>query len=616
MDEMKTQILPARREGHAVLLGFSPYGHTEDFTLTGKHSFGRKTGIDNEEDITVLSPAISRKHGEFGVIEGFGFYRDLGSKNGTYINGKECTGVQNLEDGDILSVRFRSGNSEEPAYFMIYTITPGEYQWEKLDLNSGINEILVGRKGGNLKLRDAVMSRNHGIFLKSDEGWSITDLNSRNGIYVNQNRIEGRTRLKKFDVVRIGYTWFVYLEDQMWIGTEFQESVKMMEEPGRQELKYQEPVRESYDEPKYQDDAYQKPVREAETSGYQNSVNEYETPNYQKSVSEYDEPSYQESTYEPTESAYQEPTYEPAYQEPRYQTTVNEYNDEPMYEPATEKVYSGETLSIHIRERNVWKNFKKKTLLRDIDLEIAPGEFVLILGGSGAGKSTFMKSVIGYEKAEGSITFGDVDIYDDYDVMKYEIGYVPQKDLIRNNDSVYNTVLSAAKMKMEHGLSEVEYLEQTDWVIELLGLTPDRDTLAGRLSGGQKKRLSIAVELVGDPNLFFLDEPDSGLDGIMARSLMENLKKISDMGKIVMVITHGPDRAADLFTKVLVLAKSQEDQTGHLAFFGGVKEAKDYFEVDNLEDIVRRINRKDEGGEGLADEFIRRAESNRYREAD
>ena len=74
------------------------------------------------------------------------------------------------------------------------------------------------------------------------------------------------------------------------------------------------------------------------------------------------------------------------------------------------------------------------------------------------------------------------------------------------------------------------------------------------------------MEFIADPSLFFLDEPDSGLDGIMARSLMQNLRTIADRGKIVMVITHGPDRAAELFDKVIVLAKSVQDNCGHLAF--------------------------------------------------
>ena len=93
---------------------------------------------------------------------------------------------------------------------------------------------------------------------------------------------------------------------------------------------------------------------------------------------------------------------------------------------------------------------------------------------------------------------------------------------------------------------------------------------------------------------------------------MENLRQIADTGKIVMVITHAPDRAADLFHKVVVLAKSTKDQSGHLAFFGTVEEAYAFFDTDSLEGVVRRINRADEGGDGRADEYIRKFAAGRF----
>ena len=138
-----------------------------------------------------------------------------------------------------------------------------------------------------------------------------------------------------------------------------------------------------------------------------------------------------------------------------------------------------------------------------------------------------------------------------------------------------------------------------------MGLTNEADELVSKLSGGQRKRLSIAVELISDPGLFFLDEPDSGLDGNMARNLMEELREIAEKGKIVLVISHSPDRAADLFDKVIVLAKSEADNIGHLAYYGSVGNAFRFFGTESLEEIVKKVNRKDEGGDGQADDFIR-----------
>lgn len=264
----------------------------------------------------------------------------------------------------------------------------------------------------------------------------------------------------------------------------------------------------------------------------------------------------------------------------------------------------GSGLQIHIRERSVRHNFKKMILLQDIRLQVGSGEMVLILGGSGAGKTTFMNAVMGYEKADGQILYGNTDIYEEYDRMKYKIGFVPQKDLLRQSDTVFDTLLNAAQMKLPKHVSAEQIKDRIETVLFMLGLNREQNSLVGKLSGGQRKRLSIAVEFIADPSLFFLDEPDSGLDGIMARTLMENLRGIADEGKIVMVITHGPDRAADLFDQVVVLAKSTIDNCGHLAYYGPVKEAYRYFGADTLEGVVKKINRKDEGGEGLSDYYI------------
>ncbi len=264
---------------------------------------------------------------------------------------------------------------------------------------------------------------------------------------------------------------------------------------------------------------------------------------------------------------------------------------------------SHENLSIWIEERNVWHRMKKKTLLKDIHMEIPSGQMVLILGGSGAGKTTFMNAVMGYEKADGSVKYNGIDIYEEYERMKYLIGYVPQQDLLRMSDSVYDTLFNSAQMRLPSDYTKEQLEKEVIRTMDLFGLKRESESLVGKLSGGQRKRLSIAVEYIGNPSLFFLDEPDSGLDGTMARSLMENLRMIADEGKIVMVISHSPDRAFELFDQVIVLAKGKDD-TGHLVFYGSPEEACRFFETDQLEKIVKRINRIDEGGEGLADQYI------------
>ncbi len=266
----------------------------------------------------------------------------------------------------------------------------------------------------------------------------------------------------------------------------------------------------------------------------------------------------------------------------------------------------GQLLQIDIEKRVASFGHQNKTLLKDIHLEVASGEMTLILGGSGAGKTTFINAVMGYEKADGTIRYGQMNVYEDYEKMKYEIGFVPQKDLLRDADTVYDTLYNAVQMKMPEQMDEQDHVKRVNEIMDLLGLVKQSGTLVKKLSGGQRKRLSIAMEFAGDPQIFFLDEPDSGLDGVMARTLMEKLREIADMGKIVMVITHAPDRVAELFHKVIVLAKSEQDDIGHLVYHGSVAQAYRFFETDSLEQIVRRVNPIAEGGEGRADEYIRK----------
>ena len=262
-----------------------------------------------------------------------------------------------------------------------------------------------------------------------------------------------------------------------------------------------------------------------------------------------------------------------------------------------------EGLTVNLDERTVREFFKKKTLLRDIHMYIHPGHMVLLLGGSGAGKTTFVNAVNGYEPAKAEIMINGKNMYKNYKSMQYDIGFVPQLDLMRGSDTVYRTLMDAAMLRLPSSFSKDERNSRVEEVMEIFGLAPVKDNLVSKLSGGQRKRLSIAMEFISNPTLFILDEPDSGLDGVMARELFEQLRRIADQGKIIIVITHTPDRVIDLFDDVIVLAKDAR-RTGRLAWFGPIAEARAFFGKETMEDIVKSVNREEEGGEGRADEFV------------
>ncbi|MBP3735990.1 MAG: ABC transporter ATP-binding protein [Lachnospiraceae bacterium] len=262
-------------------------------------------------------------------------------------------------------------------------------------------------------------------------------------------------------------------------------------------------------------------------------------------------------------------------------------------------------LSVDLADRSVKDMNKTRYLLKDISLHIPNGSLVLLLGGSGSGKTTFVNALTGYEKANAKVILNGMDVYEQYEQIKYRIGFVPQKNLIRGNDTVKNTISDAAMLRLPENMPQQDRDSRIGSVMETLGLTAGSDGLVGKKSGGMLRRISIALELVSDPELFILDEPDSGLDGVVARELFEKLRSIADDGRIVIAITHTPDRVADLFDKVIVLARDS-GRVGRLAFYGSPDEARSFFGKESMEGIIRSINKKEDGGEGKADESIAR----------
>ena len=265
---------------------------------------------------------------------------------------------------------------------------------------------------------------------------------------------------------------------------------------------------------------------------------------------------------------------------------------------------------VEIKEKTV--DLGRKTLLKNIHAEFNNGDFVLILGGSGAGKTTLIRAILGESKANGKIILNGQDLYKNFKNMKSQIGLVPQFLTLRKNDTLRNTLIDTAGIKLGKKYSKQERIDRVEKILEHVGIKEHENKLIGQLSGGQQKKAAVANQLVGFQKVFICDEPDSGLDAASRTQQMEILKEISQENKIVMVVTHEPDDAVriidgvrkSLFTKVIVLARSSVDKAGHLAFFGDVNEAMLFFGVERLQDIMLEINPVEEGGKGKADEYI------------
>jgi ABC transport system ATP-binding/permease protein len=219
-------------------------------------------------------------------------------------------------------------------------------------------------------------------------------------------------------------------------------------------------------------------------------------------------------------------------------------------------------------------------LLNDISLIVPPRKFVALVGGSGAGKSTLMDALNGLRPAqEGTVLYNGEDYYRNLAAFSTQLGYVPQDDIVHRDLTVERALYYAARLRLPSDFTREQIRWRIDEVLEDVEMTDRRNLLVSKLSGGQRKRVSIALELLANPSVFFLDEPTSGLDPGLDRKMMSLLRQLADRGRTIILVTHATNNinACDY---VCFLA-----QGGRLAYFGPPNEAKAYFEKTDFAEI-------------------------------
>lgn len=226
-----------------------------------------------------------------------------------------------------------------------------------------------------------------------------------------------------------------------------------------------------------------------------------------------------------------------------------------------------------------------KELLRDIRLDIKEGTLVAVLGTAGAGKSTLMGCLSGLDQSgvTGSVVYRDVDLVKNLNQIKYLIGNVPQEKVIRPELTPEKTFYEAAELRLSADTTKAQIRERVEKTLELLSMTKVKDTPNSRLSGGEKTRVNVGIDLVADRDIYFLDEPEQGLSPNLRDELYVFLRDLAHThGKTIVAIIHDVS-CIDMFDQVIFLVKA--NGTGRLAFSGTPDACKEHFKETSFAKI-------------------------------
>lgn len=243
---------------------------------------------------------------------------------------------------------------------------------------------------------------------------------------------------------------------------------------------------------------------------------------------------------------------------------------------------------IAITAIDISKSFhNNKVALNPISFSIFQGDFIAILGPSGCGKSVMLKVLNGFGPAtSGKIEFYGKDLYKNYEHLKELIGYVPQDDIVHSELTVKEALYFAYQLRNKSNVDDKTVYNKINEVLSELNLSAAAilNQQVGSLSGGQRKRISIAIELLSDPKVLFLDEPTSPLDPETIEEFLSSLKKLTEKGTTIIMVTHKPEDL-NFVDRVMWLGTG-----GYLAYYGSKDKFLDYFKKENSINIYTELN--------------------------
>ena len=227
----------------------------------------------------------------------------------------------------------------------------------------------------------------------------------------------------------------------------------------------------------------------------------------------------------------------------------------------------------------------EKVLLDDVSITLQPGTFVALVGPSGAGKTSLLRALSGQTQGErGGVFYNGMSIARRRQDVRTTMGYVPQDDIVHKNLTVEGALTYAAELRLPCDTPRPELLARVHQVLEDVELTDQRHQLISHLSGGQRKRVNMALELLGRPSVFYLDEPTSGLDPDLALKIMQMLRRLADRGQTVVLVTHTTANI-ELCDAICFLAPG-----GRLAYYGPPERLKAFFRSDTYAEIYSLLH--------------------------
>ena len=531
-------------------------------------------GRDPSCDYVIDSSAISRRHAQIVPSPAAFMLEDLGSANGTFLNGARVTQATQLKSGDEIglgkwikvlfsvipdltdSIKAKTEPTESPSADDA-TISPPQLAIAIAGSRPATYEltqstVTVGRDESNdIVIGSPIVSRRHASLERADGGYLlVVHPQAGNPIYIEGAAVSRPRQLQHQDKLRIGGQDPGSMVTMTYVSPS-EAAVSRADEIALGDSTALRIGRDPTNDVVLDAPQVSRHHARLERADHRLRVVDLQSTN---------------GTF-----VNDERVTEAAWVEISDSVRIGPYRFV-VGEQALVKYDDSESVRVEAIGLNKWVR-KDLNILQDISLVIQPREFVVVVGQSGGGKSTLVDAIAGYRPAtHGRVTVNETDVYESFDAIRDLIGFVPQKDIIHMELTASEGLEYTARLRMPPDTSKHERHKRVMEVLEDLDLAHRKDVQISRLSGGQQKRVSIGVELLTKPGLFFLDEPTSGLDPGTETALMQLMRRMADAGRTILLITHATKNVL-LADKVVFLARG-----GYLAWFGPPEEALTYFD--------------------------------------